>query len=72
VGPAGALAGLVIDLSNDGGQLVFGQVFETGPFRQVSSGPAVEVLVRAAPVGAVRVSEEGRHAELADGSFSCI
>jgi hypothetical protein len=47
-GTGEALAGLFVDLFNDGGQLVSGQVFEAGAFRQVASDPAVEMFVRAA------------------------
>ena len=53
--PAEDFARSVVDLGDELVELCLGEVLEADAFRKVSSNPAVEVLVRAALPGGVRV-----------------
>ena len=55
--------GPVVDLGDELVELCLGEVLEAGAFRKVFANPAVEVLVRAALPGGVRVGEVCRDSE---------
>ncbi len=53
----------VVDLGDELVEFYLGEVLEAGAFWKVFANPAVEVLVRAALLGGVRVGEIGRDSE---------
>ena len=61
--PAEDFARPVVDLGDELVEFYLGEVLEAGAFRKVFANPAVEVLVRAALPGGVRVGEVGRDSE---------
>ena len=60
--PVQGLAGAVVELGGDRGELLGGVDSQVGAFREVVAEQAVHVLVAAALPGAVRLAEEHRHA----------
>ena len=61
--PAEDFARPVVDLGDELVEFYLGEVLEAGAFWKVFANPAVEVLVRAALPGGVRVGEVGRDSE---------
>lgn len=61
--PAEDFARAVVNLGDELVEFCLGEVLEAAAFREVFSNPAVEVFVRAALPGGVRVSEIGWDSE---------